>query len=83
MQRTTPALPKDDIKTCFSFTLEHDVELGLYLDPIQKNQIAINDVIEDATVIQSGHITPLNITTVCCVIIKKSRLQLPEVGIKI
>ena len=55
-----PALPNNDIQTCFSFILEHNVEPGLYLDPIQKTPIPLSDVINDARVIQSGHFTPLD-----------------------
>jgi len=55
-----PALPNDSIRTCFNFLLEHDVTPGLYLDPIQKTSISVNDVLDDATIIQSGHIVPLD-----------------------
>lgn len=55
-----PALPNDDIQTCFSFILEHNVEPGLYLDPIQKIGIPLSDVIANARVIQSGHLAPLD-----------------------
>lgn len=56
----TPPLPNDSIKTSFAFLIEHDVAPGLYLDPIQKIPIAINDVLADASIIQSGHIVPLD-----------------------
>lgn len=55
-----PILPNNDIQTCFSFILEHNVEPGLYLDPIQKMPILLSDVIESARVIQSGHLIPLD-----------------------
>jgi hypothetical protein len=55
-----PALPNDDIRTCFSFILEHNVEPGLYLDPIQMVPIPLSDVIDNARVIQSGHLVPLD-----------------------
>lgn len=55
-----PKLPNDDIKTCFNFLLEHDIEPGRYVDPIQKIPISIVDVLENAAVIQSGHFIPLD-----------------------
>ncbi len=55
-----PELPNDSIKTCFAFMMEHDVEPGQYLDPIQKTSIRLAEVIADATIIQSGHIIPLD-----------------------
>ncbi|QMU64968.1 MAG: hypothetical protein GKR88_12155 [Flavobacteriaceae bacterium] len=55
-----PKLPNNDIKTCFGFMMEHDIEPGNYVDPIQKNPIRINEVIADARIIQSGHLTPLD-----------------------
>lgn len=55
-----PPLPNDDIKTCFSFILEHDVEPGLYEDPIQKIPINLKELIKDARIVQSGHLTPLD-----------------------
>ena len=54
-----PKLPNND-KTCFGFMMEHDIEPGNYVDPIQKNPIRINEVIADARIIQSGHLTPLD-----------------------
>lgn len=55
-----PALPNDSIQKAFSHLIEHDVAEGLYLDPIQKIPISINEVLNDASIIQSGHIVPLD-----------------------
>jgi len=56
----TPKLPSESIKTCFGFMMEHDVEPGKYFDPIQMTQIDIKEVLNDARIIQSGHLTPLD-----------------------
>lgn len=55
-----PNLPTDDIKNCFNFLLEHDIEPGKYLDPIQKIPINLVDILNDASTIQSGHFIPLD-----------------------
>ena len=55
-----PELPNNSIKTCFAFLLDHDVEPGQYLDPIQRIQIPLGEVIVDASIIQSGHLIPLD-----------------------
>jgi hypothetical protein len=55
-----PALPKDSLQTCFSWLVEHPVEPGQYLDPIQKIPISLKEVMADAATIQSGHLVPLD-----------------------
>lgn len=55
-----PPLPNNSIQSCFSFILEHDVTPGQYLDPIQKSPVSLINVIADARIIQSGHLTPLD-----------------------
>jgi hypothetical protein len=55
-----PQLPNDDIKTCFNFLLEHDIEPGKYVDPIQQVPISLVEVLANASVIQSGHFNPLD-----------------------
>jgi hypothetical protein len=54
-----PALP-DEIRTSFSWVIEHPVEPGAYLDPIQLIPIEIKEVVKDARAIQSGHLIPLD-----------------------
>lgn len=55
-----PKLPKETIQTSFSWLIEHDVFPGYYLDPIQLIPISLKSIIDDARVIQSGHIHPLD-----------------------
>ncbi len=55
-----PPLPNNALENCFSYLMEHDVKPNEYVDPIQRNSISINDVLENARVIQSGHIVPLD-----------------------
>ena len=55
-----PPLPPNTLQKCFSWLIEHDVEPGLYLDPIQLTPISLNSIIADAKEIQSGHLHPLD-----------------------
>ena len=55
-----PELPDESLKSAFSWMIEHDVEPGTYLDPIQLIPIDLNEVVKDARTIQSGHIVPLD-----------------------
>lgn len=55
-----PVLPPNSIQTSFDWLLEHKVESGLYLDPIQLLPISLKHVMENARIIQSGHIHPLD-----------------------
>ena len=55
-----PELPDESLKSAFSWMLEHRVEPGVYLDPIQLIPINLNEVVKDARTIQSGHIEPLD-----------------------
>jgi hypothetical protein len=55
-----PPLPEGKLKNCFSFLIEHEVEPGNYVDPIQKVPIPLPEVIANARIIQSGHIVPLD-----------------------
>jgi len=56
-----PSLPEGSIQTCFSpWLIEHEVRPGLYLDPIQKISIQLHEVVNDARIIQSGHLDPLD-----------------------
>lgn len=56
-----PALPPDSIQMCFyPWLIEHPVGPGRYLDPIQLIPIDIHKVVDDARVIQSGHLIPLD-----------------------
>ena len=55
-----PQLPDNSIKSCFNWLIEHEVEPGNYLDPIQLIPISLKDVMVDARIIQSGHVHPLD-----------------------
>ncbi len=56
-----PIFPTDTIQHCFyPWLIEHPVEPGNYIDPIQLIPINLNDVIDNARIIQSGHLVPLN-----------------------
>jgi hypothetical protein len=58
--KDAPPLPADSLQTCFSWLVDHIIEPGNYVDPIQKIPISLNDVVSDASTIQSGHLTPLD-----------------------
>ena len=55
-----PELPPNSIQNAFGWLIEHKVEAGNYLDPIQLIQISLKTVMENARTIQSGHIHPLD-----------------------
>lgn len=55
-----PPLPENSIQTCFNWLIEHDVVPGNYLDPIQLIPISLDEIIQDARTIQSGHLHPLD-----------------------
>jgi hypothetical protein len=55
-----PALPKDSIENSFKWLIDHPVEPGAYLDPIQLIPISLKDVMGNARIIQSGHLNPLD-----------------------
>ena len=55
-----PELPDESLKSAFSWILEHKIEPGNYVDPIQLVPINIHDVVRDARTIQSGHLIPLD-----------------------
>ena len=55
-----PELPDESLNSVFSWMLEHKIEPGRYVDPIQLIPINLNEVIKDARIIQSGHIVPLD-----------------------
>jgi hypothetical protein len=55
-----PQLPPGTIQTAFLWLVEHPVEPGVYVDPIQRIPISIHAVVDDARLIQSGHLVPLN-----------------------
>ena len=56
----SPALPKDSIQNVFDWLIEHNIEPGNYLDPIQLTPISLKEVMVNARIIQSGHIYPLD-----------------------
>jgi hypothetical protein len=55
-----PEFPENTIQECFSWLIEHDIKPGYYLDPIQLIPISLRSIIDDARVIQSGHLYPLD-----------------------
>lgn len=55
-----PELPDESLKSAFSWMLEHEIEPGNYVDPIQLVPINIHEVVRDARTIQSGHLIPLD-----------------------
>jgi hypothetical protein len=55
-----PELPQNTIQDCFGWLIEHRVIPGTYLDPIQLIPISLPDVLENARIIQSGHLVPLD-----------------------
>ncbi len=55
-----PELTDASLKESFSWLLEHPLEPGQYLDPIQLIPINLNKVVENARIIQSGHLVPLD-----------------------
>lgn len=55
-----PQLPKNSIQKTFGWLLGHDVEPGVYLDPIQLIPISLREFLKDPRLIQSGHLTPLD-----------------------
>lgn len=57
----SPTCPENTLQQCFyPWLIEHPVEPGLYLDPIQLIPINLHEVVEDASIIQSGHLIPLD-----------------------
>lgn len=55
-----PELPDPSLKNIFSWLLEHPLEPNRYLDPIQLIQISLPAVVDNARIIQSGHLIPLD-----------------------
>jgi len=58
--QNAPAIPNDDLKISLRWLVGHDIQPGVYLDPIQLIPINLNEVVQDASIIQSGHLTPLD-----------------------
>ena len=55
-----PTLADKSLRSAFSWMLEHEIEPGNYLDPIQRIPIIAHDIVKDARTIQSGHLVPLD-----------------------
>ncbi|MBI4676188.1 MAG: hypothetical protein HY748_01255, partial [Elusimicrobia bacterium] len=55
-----PHLPPNTIQDTFSWLVEHRVEPNLYLDPIQLIPIDLPAILDNARLIQSGHLIPLD-----------------------
>jgi hypothetical protein len=54
-----PSIPSE-VGVAFSWLIEHPVEPGMYVDPIQVIPINLHEVVTDARLIQSGHLIPLD-----------------------
>ncbi|WP_313444459.1 hypothetical protein [Brevundimonas sp.] len=55
-----PAFDAGDVQDAFQWLLGHRLVPGVYQDPIQLIPINIHDVVENARLIQSGHLVPLD-----------------------
>ena len=55
-----PPLPLGSIQNDFSWLIEHSIEPGAYLDPIQLTPIPFEQLINEPRTINSGHLTPLD-----------------------
>ncbi len=58
--KNSPAVENDEFQNCFSWLISHPIIPGQYLDPIQQIDIDMDEVINDARLIQSGHLHPLD-----------------------
>jgi len=58
--KNAPEIPNNELKDSIVWLLGHKLEPGNYLDPIQLIPIDLNQVLEDASIIQSGHLIPLD-----------------------
>ena len=55
-----PSMPAAFVRDSFAWLVEHPVEPGAYVDPIQLIPIDLHRVVDDARLIQSGHLLPLD-----------------------
>jgi len=55
-----PAMPLKDAETAFSWLVEHDVRPGVYLDPIQLISLDLREIVQNARLLHSGHLVPLD-----------------------
>lgn len=55
-----PDIQNNELQDSLLWLIGHRVEPGIYRDPIQIIPIDINDIVEDARIIQSGHLVPLD-----------------------
>jgi len=58
--QNAPEIPNNELKDSIVWLLGHRAEPGIYLDPIQLIPIDLNQVVWDASLIQSGHLKPLD-----------------------
>lgn len=54
-----PAVPAP-VSRAFEWLVGHEVRPGAFLDPIQRIEVALRDVVENPRIITSGHIVPLD-----------------------
>lgn len=55
-----PPLPENTLSDSFNWLIDHEVKPNSYVDPIQKIPISLKEVLDDARIIQSGHLHPLD-----------------------
>lgn len=55
-----PKLPKNTIEESLNWLLDHPIEPGAYVDPIQVLPIELDNFVADPSSVQSGHLTPLD-----------------------
>lgn len=55
-----PPLPEIALAESFTWLLNHSVEPGIYLDPIQLIPISFKEFIAEPRLVQSGHLVPLD-----------------------
>jgi len=58
--KNAPPVNNEIFEKSFKWLLENDIKPDNYLDPIQLISIDMNDVINEARLIQSGHLFPLD-----------------------
>ncbi len=58
--KNSPIVNNDEFQNTFSWLIPNKVSPGTYLDPIQLIDIDMDEVINDARIVQSGHLFPLD-----------------------
>ena len=58
--RNAPSLNHQELQESMVWLVGHKIEPDIYLDPIQLIPIDLNEIIQNARLIQSGHLLPLD-----------------------